>query len=49
MDQIFAFLDTVQSDNENEIEELMNDSGTEFIAPEEIEPTDNPIQKMQVF
>ena len=46
MDQIFVLLDTVQSDNEDETEELMNDSGTEFIAPEEIEPTDNLIQKM---
>ena len=41
-DQIFALLDTVQSDNEDEINELMNDFDTEFIAPEEIELTDNP-------
>ena len=35
-------LDTVQSNNENVIEKLMNDSDTEFIAPEEIELTGNP-------
>ena len=34
MDQIFALLDTVHSYNEDEIDELMNDSDTEFIAPE---------------
>ena len=32
----------VQSDNEDEIDKLMNDFDTEFIAPEEIELTDNP-------
>ena len=42
MDQIFALLDTVQSANENEIDKLMNDSDTEFIAPEEIGLTGNP-------
>ena len=41
-DQIFALLDTVLSDNKDEIDELMNDSDTEFIAPEEIELTGNP-------
>ena len=35
-------MDTVKSDNEEEIDELMNDNDTEFIAPEEIELTDNP-------
>ena len=34
MNQIFALLDTVHSYNEDEIDELMNDSDTEFIAPE---------------
>ena len=33
---------TDQSDNEDEIEELMNDSDIEFIAPEEVELTNNP-------
>ena len=32
----------VQSDSKDEIDELMNDSNTEFIAREEIELTDNP-------
>ena len=41
-DQVFTLLDAVQSDNEDEIDELMNDFDTEFIAPEEIELTDNP-------
>ena len=40
-DQTFPFLDTVQSNNEDEIKELVNDSDAEFIAPEEIEFTDN--------
>ena len=33
-DQRLTLLDTVQSDNEDEIDELMNDSDTEFIASE---------------
>ena len=41
-DQVFKLLDAVQSDNEDEIEKLMNDFYTEFTAPEEIEFTDNP-------
>ena len=41
-DQIFMLLDTAQSDNKDEIKELMNDSATKFIAPEEIELTGNP-------
>ena len=32
----------MQSDIEDEIEKLMNDFDTEFIAPEEIELTDFP-------
>ena len=35
-------LDSMQSDNKDEIEELMNDFDREFIAPEDIELTDNP-------
>ena len=41
-DQIFTLLDAVQSDNKDEINELMNDFDTECRAPEEIELTDNP-------
>ena len=41
-DQVFTLLDAVQSDNEDKIDQLMNDFDTEFIAPEEIELTDNP-------
>ena len=33
-DQRLTLLDTAQSDNEDEIDELMNDSDTEFIASE---------------
>ena len=40
-DQVFTLLDTVQSDNEDEIDQLMNNFDTEFIAPAEIELTDN--------
>ena len=32
----------MKRDNEDEIEELMNDFDMEFIAPKEIELTDNP-------
>ena len=39
--KVFTLLDAVQSNNEDEIDELMNDFDTEFIAPEEIELTDN--------
>ena len=41
-DQVFTLLDAVQSDKEDKIDQLMNDFDTEFIAPEEIELTDNP-------
>ena len=41
-DQVFTLLDAVQSDNEDEIDQLMNDFDTKFIAPEEMELTDNP-------
>ena len=40
--QLFMLLDSMQSDNKDEIEELMNDFDREFIAPEDIELTDNP-------
>ena len=39
--QVFTLLDTVQSNNEDETDELMNGFDTEFIAPEEIKLTDN--------
>ena len=35
-------LDAVQSDNEDEIDKLMNDFDTKLLAPEEIELTGNP-------
>ena len=41
-DQIFALLHPVQSENEYENDELMNDSDTEFIASEEIDLTKIP-------
>ena len=34
-DQIFALLDNVQSDEEEDIEEFMDDSDTEFFANDE--------------
>ena len=40
--QTFLLLDTVQSDNKDEIDELMSDFDMLFIAPEEIELTNNP-------
>ena len=41
-DQVFTSLDTMQIDNEDETDELMNDYDAEFIAPEEIELAGNP-------
>ena len=41
-DQVFKLLDAVQSDKEDEIDKLVNDFDTRYIAPEEIELTDNP-------
>ena len=41
-DQIMALLDTVQSDNKDEIDKQINDSDMEIIALEDIELTDNP-------
>ena len=41
-DQVFTLLDAVQSDSEDEIDELINDFNKKFIAPEEIELTDSP-------
>ena len=38
-DQVFTLLDAVQSNNEDD--ELMNDFDMEFIAPKEIEVTNN--------
>ena len=40
--RVFTLLDAVQSDNEDEIDELMNDFDREFIAREEIKLTGNP-------
>ena len=39
--QVFTILDAVKSNNEDEINELINDFDAEFIASKEIEPTDN--------
>ena len=35
-EQIYSLLDDVESDDNNDIDNLMNDSDTEFIAEEEI-------------
>ena len=47
MDQIFALLDAVQSDNKDETNELMNDFDMEFIDSEVIKLL--AIQRMWVF
>ena len=39
-DAIFAMFDEVGSETESDIEELLNDSDTEFIAEEEVLPID---------
>ena len=41
-DKVFTLLDAVQSDNKDEIDALMNDFDTKFIALEEIKLTGNP-------
>ena len=41
--QIYALLDNVDSDNEEETENLINDSDTEFIADEEILPVNHTL------
>ena len=40
-DQIMALLNTVQSDNKDEIDKQINDSDMEIIALEDLELTDN--------
>ena len=40
-DQVFTLLDAVKSDNEDEIDELINDLDMEFIAPGDMKLTDN--------
>ena len=40
-DQMFTLLDAVKSDNEDEIDELINDLDMEFIAPGDMKLTDN--------
>ena len=42
-EQIYALLDNVYSYNEEEIDDLINNSGTEFIADEEILPANNTL------
>ena len=42
-EQIHALLDNVDSDNEEEKDNLINDSETEFIADEEILPANNTL------
>ena len=39
-DAIFSMFDDVGSETESDIEELLNDSDTEFIAEEEVLPID---------
>ena len=41
-EQILKLLDNVQKEKKDEIDELMNDSNMDFLAPEEIEVTGNP-------
>ena len=41
-DKVFTLLDAVQSDNKDEIDALMNNFDTKFIALEEIKLTGNP-------
>ena len=41
MGQVFTLLDAAQNNNEDEIYKLMNDFDMKFIAPEEMELTDN--------
>ena len=42
-EQVYALLDTVDSDNKEEIDNKINDSDTEFIADEEILPANHTL------
>ena len=42
-EQIYALSDNVDSDNEDEIDNLINDSDTEFIADGKILPANNTL------
>ena len=43
--EIFALLDSIESDDENDIENIMNDSDTEFVAEDESAISTNIIRK----
>ena len=45
---IFALLDSIQSDDEGDIENIMNDSDTEFVAEDESVISTNIIRKEEI-
>ena len=45
---IFALLDSTKSDNEGDIENIMNDSDTEFVAEDESVISTNIIRKEEI-
>ena len=45
-EQIYALLDNIDNDNEEEIDNLINDSDSEFIADEEILPANNTLDTL---
>ena len=45
---IFALLDSIESDDEGDIENIMNDSDTEFVAEDESVISTNIIRKEEI-
>ena len=45
---IFALLDSVESDDKGDIENIMNDSDTEFVVEDELEISTNMVTKEEI-
>ena len=45
---IFSLLDSIESDDEGDIENIMNDSGTEFVVEDESVISINIIRKKEI-
>ena len=45
---IFSLLDSIESDDEGDIENVMNDSGTEFVVEDESVISINIIRKKEI-
>ena len=47
-DDIFALLDSIESDDKGDIENIMNDFDTEFVAEDELVISTNMIRKEEI-